>query len=240
MKKRWNFLGGLVLLLIAMFVWNENAWAAGEQENKGADKRSSVAVKQDNAQTTEENQTQQKKERITVAQKDTQAKQDETNNNKYYSATDELICGDVKIKSIARCPFDHKYPLWPLECEQKLFIGEKMLGDKPGTTYLWGCIQDRKSSNYYIVIDFYSGGNCWTCEWTEVYDLRGNLVMSDEMDMAKCTLPPRREKTPEGFRDEFARCPEKLIEKREANKKMIKELKRDNEKKMKGINFEKN
>ncbi len=167
----------LVLLLIVMFAWSGNVWAVGEQESKGTDKQGTATVKQDNAQTTTEKQTQQKKEQKTEAQKDTQTKQDETNKNKYYSVKDELVCGDVRIKSIANCPFEYKYPLWQLECEQKLFIDEKMLDDKPGITTSWGCMQDRKSSNYYIVIDFYSGGNCWTCEWTDVYDLRGNLII---------------------------------------------------------------
>lgn len=169
-------------------------------------------------------------------QEDTQTKQDETNKNKYYSVTDELVCGDVRIKSNANCPSEHDSPSWRFGCDQKLFFGEKML-DKPGTATEWGCIQSIKSSNYYIVIDFSTGGNCWACEWTNVYNLKGNLVISDEMDMTQCTLPRRRETTPEGFYDQFASCPEKLIKRREINIKKIKELKRNNEKKIKRINF---
>lgn len=132
-----------------------------------------------NSQATTEKETQQKKEQKAKAQKDTQTKQDETNKNKYYSVTDELMCGDIRIEAVTKCPFEHKYPLWQLECKQKISIGEKILDDKPGITTLWGCIQDRKSSNYYFVIDFYSGGNCLGCEWTDIYDLKGRLLMTD-------------------------------------------------------------
>ncbi len=229
----------LVLLLIVVFAWNVNVWAEGERESKDAAGQDVARVKQDSAYTVTEKTTQKREEKNIKAQKNTRTEQDKRNNNKYYSITDELVCGGVEVKSIARCPLAHEYPLWQLECEQKLFIGEKILHDKPGITTLWGCIQDRKNSNYYIVIDFYSGGNCWGCEWTGIYDLEGNLIIDTAMDRTKCTLPRRRERTPSGFYDEFADCPEKLIKKREENIKKIKKLKQDNKEKFQVVNFEK-
>jgi hypothetical protein len=148
------------------------------------------------------------------------------------------VCGKVSIKSIATCPREHDRPLWQLECEQKIFINKKPINIESGNSTLWGCVKDPKTSKDYVVIDFYGGGNCWDCEWTGVWDLEGNFIMDTRMDRTKCTLPRRRERTPEGFYDEFAACPKNLIKKREENIKYIKELKQGNEKNFRGINFE--
>lgn len=165
-------------------------------------------------------------------------KQNLTKNNKYYSVTDVLECGGIKIKSIAECPYKSEQPLRQLECKQKLFIGEKGLDDKIGVTTGWGCIQDRKTSNYYVLIDFFSGGNCWDCAWTNVYNLEGKLIFNTQMDWTKCTLKPRRERTPEGVPDDFASCPEKIIKKWKKNKKVIIKLKQENKDKFRAVNLE--
>lgn len=186
MKKLWNFLGRLVLLLIVMFAWSGYVWAEGAQENKGTDKQGAVAVKQDNAQTTTEKQTQQKKEQKSEAQEDTQTKQDETNKNKYYSVTDELACGDVRIEAITECAEELDFPSGPCINQKIFFIGKddnkKLVKEVlQGRASSWACVKDKKNKKN-IAIGYGTGGSCTFCAWAEIYDLEGNLLITDYFD----------------------------------------------------------
>ncbi|MBI4825795.1 MAG: hypothetical protein HY807_05165 [Nitrospirae bacterium] len=119
------------------------------------------------------------------AQKDTQAKQD------------ELVCGDTRIVSELICPaeidsvdFFNSY-----ECEQNLFITneQKLKTYIEGRIWSWGCVEGNKTK--YIAITYDTGGNgrCGFFHWTDVYDLKGEFLMSDyfkssSVDEALCAL----------------------------------------------------
>jgi hypothetical protein len=162
-----------------------------------------------------------------------------------YTSKDELVCAGVKVRSVVRCPVDHGSPLWQLECKQEFFIKNNKLSNiSRNNATSWGCVKDKKNSNHYFVIDFFSGGNCWVCESTNVYDLQGNLILTDYLDYNdsnKCNKKNSKDiKTPEGFVDEFALmgCSRAAIRERERNRRQIQSLKRSNKNTFKNINFE--
>lgn len=129
-----------------------------------------------------------------VPQKDTQTKQDETNKNKYYSVTDELVCRDVRIKAITECAEALDTPSGAC-INQKIFLVSKenkgklvkdLIDDKSnidnevlnGKAISWGCVKD-KENRKYIAISYGTGGHCSFCEWAEIYDLQGKLLITD-------------------------------------------------------------
>ena len=145
------------------------------------------------------------------------------------------MCAGTDIDSVVRCPLYHDSPSWRHECEQELFVkGNKLSNVSGNNTTSWGCIKDKETSNYYLVIDFFSGGNCWVCESTSVYDLEGNLKLTDYIDYNdpnKCNRKNSKNiTTPEGFVDEFAAmgCSKEAVKDRERNRQQIESLKRNN------------
>jgi hypothetical protein len=169
-------------ILIVMFAWSGNVWAEIEQKNKDIDQQETTSNKQDNLYTTTGMQTQAKKEQLTVMQKDVQTKQDESNKNKYSSVTDELVCGDATVIYTHNGDIRNQWYLG----EPKLFIKEnqKELDSSRGYVVEWGCVTNKYDKyKKAIAINFYSGGNCMSCEWTDIYDLKGRLLMSDSFEL---------------------------------------------------------
>lgn len=127
---------------------------------------------------------------------------------KYYAKTDELLCGDVKVRAITTCTEDSVRP-YPKKCTDQHFIFINKMTDKivnvKGSSeyynanfdevdeygkkinkwigawaYSWACVQGRKEP--YIIIMYSGGGsgNCDGCEWAEIYNLNGKLLISDK------------------------------------------------------------
>jgi hypothetical protein len=42
----------------------------------------------------------------------------------------------------------------------------------------WACV--RGKGNSYVIILYTTGGNCSGCEWAEIYDLDGNMIVSNK------------------------------------------------------------
>ncbi|MEK6857926.1 MAG: hypothetical protein AABX39_05045 [Nanoarchaeota archaeon] len=123
-----------------------------------------------------------------ASQEDTQTKQDETNKNKYYSVTDELVCGNVRVEAVSTCAEEADFPNGPCINQKIFFIGKddnkKLVKDLIDNEILsdmansWGCVKDKKNKKY-IAIGYGTGGNCTFCEWSEIYDLEGELLISN-------------------------------------------------------------
>ncbi len=126
---------------------------------------------------------------------------------KFYSRTDELLCGATKVQAITTCTEDSVRP-YPKKCTDQHFIFiNKMTGkvvnvkgsseynanfdevDEYGKkinkwisawAYSWACVKGCKGS--YIIIMYSAGGsgNCEGCEWAEIYNLNGKLLISDK------------------------------------------------------------
>lgn len=98
-------------------------------------------------------------------QKDTQTKQDETNKNKYYSVTDELVCGDVSIEAITECAEELDFPSGPCINQKIFFISKddnKKLAKEvlQGRASSWACVKDKKNKKN-IAIGYGTGGQLY-------------------------------------------------------------------------------
>jgi hypothetical protein len=116
-----------------------------------------------------------------------------------YTRVDELSCGDAKVQAVTTCALEPN-PHFP-ECTEQHFLffnrragtsvrvkasGEPaeeqfgaftMLGGLAGE---WACV--RGKAGLYVVIGYWTGGNCGTCEWSEVFDLTGKRLVTDKRD----------------------------------------------------------
>jgi len=116
-----------------------------------------------------------------------------------YTRTDELSCGDAKVQAVTTCT-EETNPYFP-RCTGQHFIfsnqrgrtsvrvkasgepGDDRIGTMPalgGLAGNWACVKGK--AGLYILIDYWTGGNCETCEWCEVFDLKGRKVLTDKTD----------------------------------------------------------
>ena len=109
--------------------------------------------------------------------------------------TATMTCGDATIKAVIRCK---KEPTWPsgrpMYCSDQYFVfrragketvvrpGKKVQTDiKPGRyhllpeAYAWLCAKGK--DQHYLYVIYYQGGNCGTCEWSQIYDLSGKPMI---------------------------------------------------------------
>jgi len=129
-----------------------------------------------------------------------------------YTRTDELLCGDTKVQAFTTCT-EETDPHIPICTEQHfLFIneqagtsvkvrasGRRTIAEpiKPrgtmmildGLAWEWACVKGK--AGLYVIIDYGTEGNCETCEWAEVFDLKGRKVLTDKSDKASRTARER-------------------------------------------------
>lgn len=110
----------------------------------------------------------------------------------------ETTCDCVKIKAVTECV--NEYPGFS-ECTKQEFI---FINKKTGKTtekiasgelvaskdakgnilgkyldalaFSFACVKGK--NKYYLIVGYYTGGNCDECEWYEFYDLNGKLLLS--------------------------------------------------------------
>lgn len=222
----------IATFLLSTGCGNDNAAPGAGAQSAGAPRTGTKGAKQEQAQKTQR-----------AGMKAKGPKKEDK--GKYFLARDELKCGGVTVRSVVRCNKEDNdgdfRTQWELLCDQELFIGDKRLAvPGGGVTWQWACIEEPGTSAYHPVIEFFTGGNHWEAEWTGVYDLKGNLILSDLIDPAKCSEKNSRiAETPDGFRDEYAMrgCSANAVKERKRNKKSVDALKRGHEKEFDGIYF---
>jgi len=117
-----------------------------------------------------------------------------------YARTDELICGNTKVQAFTTCPANAS---GYADCAEQHFVftnqttgfsarvqatSDPMVKrDTKGReteSLLWGLARSwmcvRGKTRFYVIVWYGSGGNCWDCEWEDVYDLEGRRVTSDK------------------------------------------------------------
>ena len=112
-----------------------------------------------------------------------------------YTKTAEMICGDTKIKVITEC-FDDS--LIPPSCTKQRFeltdqqtkktvaksaSGKLVDSDLTGPSL--GALATRiqcvaGKTQPYLIVWYYTGGNCEQCEWQEILDLMGKRLGSNQ------------------------------------------------------------
>jgi hypothetical protein len=113
-----------------------------------------------------------------------------------YTRKDELQCGDVLVQAFTTCT-QEPVALLP-DCTEQHFIFSnqrtgtsvriKASGEKAeeqiGTMKIlsglagdWACIQGK--AGLYVILNYWTGGNCGPCEWSEVFDLKGRRLATD-------------------------------------------------------------
>lgn len=124
-----------------------------------------------------------------------------------HTRTDELMCGGTKLSVYTTCI--EETTEGP-QCTEQRFIfldrktGASAKAEGPGRRTIeapiepkghvwfldrvasaWGCF--RGKGGPYVVTYGGNGGNCETCEWWEVFDLKGRKLLTDKSDKARRT-----------------------------------------------------
>jgi hypothetical protein len=119
-----------------------------------------------------------------------------------FTQTDELSCGDTKVKAFTTCTDEAGPPV--SNCTEQRFLvvnrqtgasvkiqvsGRRSTERAPtalgGLAMDWACI--RGKTGPYVIMGCWSGGNCETCEWHEVFDSKGRRVLTNKTDEATRT-----------------------------------------------------
>jgi hypothetical protein len=110
---------------------------------------------------------------------------------------DELQCGDVLVQAFTTCTREEVI-LFP-DCTEQHFIfsnqrtgtsvrikgSEEKAEEQIGTLKIlsglagdWACI--RGKAGLYVILNYWTGGNCGPCEWSEFFDLKGRRLATDK------------------------------------------------------------
>jgi hypothetical protein len=114
-----------------------------------------------------------------------------------YTKKVELICDNAKVELITNCN-DDTIPSFP-ECTEQFFVftdlktGESITKRASGSIKLvkdatgrpirkcldalatsWACVKGE--TQLYLLVGYYTGGNCNECEWFEIYEPNGKSL----------------------------------------------------------------
>jgi hypothetical protein len=116
----------------------------------------------------------------------------------FYTRTDELSCGNTKVRAFTTCA-GNSDPRG--SCTEQHFVfsdettgafvkvpasGETAAGANfegrmgvwlYGVAWQWACLKGKTGA--YVVMTYANGGNCDTCEWVEIFDLKGRRLATD-------------------------------------------------------------
>jgi hypothetical protein len=122
---------------------------------------------------------------------------------KLHMQIDELSCGDVRVRAFTTCTKETGGPI-PDCTEQHFLFSNQRTGisvripasgrlilpdsDEPketmkilnGVAASWACV--RGKAGPYVIMNYYTGGTCETCEWSEVFDANGRRLLTDKSD----------------------------------------------------------
>lgn len=116
----------------------------------------------------------------------------------FQTATDELSCGEVKVKVVTTCT-DERSP--QPDCIRQHFVfsnqetgasvkvqgsGRLVKGDPPenfasldALAVHWACVKGKAGP--YVLIDYSTGGRCDSCQWHELFDLKGKRLATSQV-----------------------------------------------------------
>lgn len=117
-------------------------------------------------------------EKQTESEMATKFEQKDVNKELRYIVTEELMCNGTRVQAITSCA-----DLW--DCSQTMYFDrgghKRLVKDIIGyRAYDWGCVKNKNKG--FIAVGYGTGGNCVFCEWNEIYDVEGNIVMNNYFD----------------------------------------------------------
>jgi len=106
-----------------------------------------------------------------------QVEASQINNKTYYAVTEELPCGDIRVQAITVCT-----DMGDCISQKIYFIDNhnrrRLIKDvMAGKAYNWSCARDGRQKAV-LFIGYGNLGSCVFCEWNEVFDLGGNLLLN--------------------------------------------------------------